>query len=215
MSLTVWGRLSSINVQKVMWAVDEIGLAHTHVPTGGDVGGLDDPAFRAMNPHGKVPVIDDAGVVAWESGAILRHLARTWSDGALWPADPGRRAEADAWMDWSQIVLQPALIGFFWGWYRTPEDRRDARRNAALLGATQAALHTLDAHLAARPFVAGETLTVGDIPAGALLYRYYEMDIPHPALPNLQGWYMRLCERPAYRAQVMRPFDELKGKLAY
>lgn len=215
MSLTVWGRLSSINVQKVMWAVDEIGLAHTHIAAGGDAGGLDDPAFRAMNPHGKVPVIDDDGVIAWESGAILRHLGRTWSDGALWPAEPARRAEADAWMDWSQTVLQPALIGFFWGWYRTPEDKRDARRNAGLLKAAETALAALDARLAGRPFLTGDTLTVGDIPAATLLYRYYEMEIEHPVLPHLEAWYGRLCERPAYRAQVMRPFDELKGKLAY
>jgi glutathione S-transferase len=214
-SLRVWGRLSSINVQKVMWALDEIGLDYSHIPAGGDFGGLDDPAFRALNPHGKVPVIDDAGVIAWESGAILRHLGRTWSDGALWPAAPAARAEADAWMDWSQTVLQPALIGFFWGWYRTPEEKRDERRNAGLLKATEDALAMLDARLADRPFLAGDTLTLADIPAGAQLYRYYEMAIDRRRLPNVAAWYARLRERPAYRTQVMRPFGELKGKLAF
>src|SRR5262249_40585224 len=67
MSLTVWGRLSSINVQKVMWALDEIGLAYEHVPAGGSFGLLDTPEFKAMNPHGWVPVIDDDGAIVWES----------------------------------------------------------------------------------------------------------------------------------------------------
>jgi len=215
MSLTVWGRVSSINVQKVMWALDEIGRPYAHVPAGGDFGGLDDPAFRAMNPHGKVPVIDDGGVAVCESGAILRHLGRAASDAGLWPDNPAHRAEADAWMDWSQTTLQPALIGFFWGWYRTPEDRRDKRRNASLLVAAEDALAALDARLADRPFLAGDTLTLADIPAGTQLYRYYEMEIVRRPLPNLAAWYARLCARPAYRTQVMRPFDELKGRLAY
>ena len=56
--LKIWGRRNSFNVQKVMWLVGELGLAHEHIDAGGAFGGLDTPAFRAMNPHGRVPVID-------------------------------------------------------------------------------------------------------------------------------------------------------------
>ncbi|MBS0409560.1 MAG: glutathione S-transferase [Proteobacteria bacterium] len=213
--MTVWGRLSSINVQKVTWALDEIALAWSHRPAGGDFGLLETPEFRTLNPHGKVPVIDDDGAVVWESGAILRYLCAAYSEGVLWPAAPGRRAEADQWMDWCQTSLQPHLMGFFWGWYRTPAERRDEARNAQLHAATIEALARLDALLAARPYVAGDILTMGDLPAGTLLYRWYEMDIPRPALPHLEAWYARLGARPAYQAQVMRPFDELKGRLAF
>src|ERR1700683_3250665 len=73
--LKVWGRRSSFNVQKVMWLVDELELPHEHIDAGGKFGGLDAPDFLAMNPHGKVPVIDDDGIVVWESHAILRFLA--------------------------------------------------------------------------------------------------------------------------------------------
>src|SRR3982074_1877991 len=73
--LTVWGRRSSFNLQKVMWLVGELGLEHRHIEAGGQFGGLDAPEFRAMNPHGRVPVIDDDGMIVWESHAILRYLA--------------------------------------------------------------------------------------------------------------------------------------------
>lgn len=215
MSLTAWGRLSSINVQKVMWALDEIGLAYQHVPAGGPFGLLDTDAFLAMNPHGWVPVIDDDGTVVWESGAILRYLTAAYSQDVLWPADPRQRARADQWMEWNQTTLQPHLMGFFWGWYRTPEDRRDDTRNAQLLAATADDLFKLDALLANRPYVAGDHLTMGDLPSGTLLYRWFEMDIERPALPHVEAWYARLRARPAYARQVMRPFDDLKGRLAF
>jgi glutathione S-transferase len=215
MTLSVWGRRNSFNVQKVLWALDEIGLAYEHVPAGGDFGLLDTPAFRAMNPHGWAPVIDDDGTVVWESGAILRYLCAEHSHGVLWPARARARAQADEWMEWSQTTLQPHLGGFFWGWYRTPEAKRDTARNAELLTQTADHLAKLDALLAHRPYVGGDHLTMGDIPAGTLLYRYYEMAIDRPALPHVEAWYARLCNRPAYRAQVMRPFDELWGRLAY
>jgi glutathione S-transferase len=118
-------------------------------------------------------------------------------------------------MDWSQTTLQPHLIGFFWSWYRTPEDRRDEQHNAQLLAATADDLAQLDAVLADRPYLAGDALSVADLPAGTLLYRYFEMAIDRPALPHVEAWYARLSARPAYRAQVMRSFDELKGKLAF
>ena len=64
--LTIWGRRNSFNVQKVMWLVGELDIPHTHIDAGGDAGGLDTPDFRAMNPHGKVPVIRDVdGTVVW------------------------------------------------------------------------------------------------------------------------------------------------------
>jgi len=103
--LTVWGRKSSFNVQKVMWLVGELGITHEHMPAGGDFGGLDTPAFLAMNPHGHVPVIRDGDVVVWESHAILRYLAAAYGQGRFWTDSPAERSQADRWMDWSQASL--------------------------------------------------------------------------------------------------------------
>jgi glutathione S-transferase len=127
--LKVWGRRSSFNLQKVMWLVGELGLPHEHIPAGGDFGLNDTPEFLAMNPHGRVPVIDDDGTVVWESQTILRYLAAKYGRGRFWSDDPGERSLAERWMDWSQASLQADfLMGVFWGFYRTPEAQRNTAR---------------------------------------------------------------------------------------
>jgi|GEM_PF-2967830 len=131
---TIWGRRNSFNVQKVLWLADELGLAYEHVPAGGGFGGLDDADFRARNPHGRVPVIDDDGTVVWESHAILRYLAARHGGERWWPADPAARSLQDRWMDWSQASLQPDFLnGVFWGFYRTPPAQRDLPRVEAAI----------------------------------------------------------------------------------
>ncbi len=214
--LKVWGPPSSFNLQKVRWLVDELALPHAHIPAGGSFGGLDDPAFRAMNPHGKVPVIDDDGTVVWESHTILRYLAATYGRGRFWSDDPGERSQAERWMDWSQATLQPDfLMGVFWGFYRTPEAQRDRPAIAAKVAVCAQHFELLDRVLADRPYLCGAELTLADIPAATCLYRYFEIDIARPSVPNVEAWYRRLQARPAYREHVMVPFGELYGRLAY
>jgi glutathione S-transferase len=124
--LTIWGRRSSFNLQKVMWLVGELGLDYRHIQAGGKFGGLDTPEFRAMNPHGRVPVIDDDGTIVWESHSILRYLAARYGRGSFWSDDAAERSHDDRWMDWSQTTLQrDFLMGVFWGFYRTPEPQRN------------------------------------------------------------------------------------------
>jgi glutathione S-transferase len=214
--LTVWGRRSSFNLQKVMWLIGELGVEHRHIQAGGQFGGLDTPEFRAMNPHGRVPVIDDNGMIIWESHAILRYLAARYSHGRFWSKDPGERSRSDRWMDWSQTALQPdLLLGVFWGLYRTPEPQRNWP--AIYDKVARCALHfqLLDQMLADRRFLCGNTLTLADIPVGTSLYRYFELEIERPSIPNVTAWYRRLQERRAYRERVMVPFTELRERLYY
>jgi glutathione S-transferase len=214
--LKVWGRRNSANVQKVLWLVGELGLPHEHIPAGGDFGGLDDPAFRAMNPNGKVPVIEDGGVAIWESHAILRYLAATYGADRFWSADPGARAPVDSWMDWAQTALQPAFLGgVFWGFYRTPPGQRDAAAIAEALDRTHRCLALIETQVVEQAFIVGETLSLADIAIGTHLYRYFELEIDRPALLRLEAWYDRLRVRPAYREHVMVSFEELKGRLAF
>lgn len=214
--LRIWGRDDSFNVQKVMWLVGELGLEHERISAGGSYGGLDDPMFRAMNPHGKVPVIEDGGVVVWESHAILRYLAAKYGAGTFWAADPAERSLADRWIDWSATSLQPDFLnGVFWGFYRTPEARRDTAAVAAKVAACARHMQQLDRALADRPWLGGDRFGLADIPAGTNLFRYYGVEVERPAVPNVEDWYRRLQGRPAYRAHVMRPFDHLFGRLAF
>lgn len=214
--LKVWGRRSSFNVQKVLWLVGELGLEHEHIPAGGGFGISDTPDFLALNPHGRVPLMDDNGTIVWESHAILRYLAARYGKPHFWSEDPGRQSKADRWMDWSQTSLQPAfLTGVFWGFYRTPPALRDWPAIEKSMGLCSQYFRLLDQVLSDQPFLAGETLTLADIPAGTALYRYFELDMERPHLPNVQAWYQRLSQRAAYQEHVMVPFGELRGRLDY
>ena len=223
--LKIYGRRNSANVQKVMWLVGELGLPHAHVPLGGAFGGVDTPAHRARSPQGKVPAIEDDGVVVWESHAILRYLAAQYGGERFWPQSPAARARLEPWMDWSQCMWQPNFLGgVFWGYYRTPAAQRDYTAVRAAVARCASDLLLLEAALAKTEFLAGAQLSLADIPAGTLLYRYFtlEMDLSEgraadwrPALPNVEAWYRRLCERAAYREHVMVPYADMLGRLAF
>lgn len=199
-----------------MWLVGELGVSHEHVELGGTFGGLDTAEFLAMNPHGRVPVINDAGVVVWESQAILRYLASKFGSEMLWITNPAERAKVDRWMDWSQTALQPAFLnGVFWGWYRTPAAKRNMGAVDAAIERTNSYLTHVERQLAGRSFLLGEDLSLADIPIGTHLYRYFNLALPRPRLPNVESWFERLQSRQAYRDHVCIPFSELHGRLEY
>lgn len=215
LGLTLWGRASSANVQKTLWALGELGVSYEHRLVGGAHGGLDTPEFRAMNPNGLVPVLQDGDLTLWESHAILRYLAAAYGADGLWPSDPRQRAMADQWTDWVATTFQPAWISLFWLLVRTPEDQHDLQAIAAAHAKTTAALRILDANLAERDYLAGDRLSYADIAAGVSLYRWFSMEIDRPAMPGVENWYRRLQERPAFRRAVMVSYDELVGRLAF
>jgi glutathione S-transferase len=214
--LKVWGRRNSLNVQKVMWLIGELQLPHEHVPLGGAFGGLADRRFKAMNPNGLVPVVQDGERVVWETHTILRYLAARYGGSGYWPGDAGERSDYDRWMDWCQAHWQPAFsTGVFWGYYRTPEADRDWASVNRSIALCSELMQIVEGVLVDRPFLAGDHFSLGDIPLGASLFRYFGLDIDRPPLPRVQAWYARLASRPAYRAHVMVPYDDLKGRLAF
>jgi glutathione S-transferase len=215
MSLTLWGRPNSNNVQKTLWALDELGLAYEHVALGGSFGGLDDPHYLAMNPNGRVPTLRDGELVVWESHAILRYLAATYGAGELWPVDPKARAVADQWTDWTATTFQPAWIDLFWRVVRTPTAQQDAAAIERVLAATNAALAILDERLAVSPYLGGNLFTYADIAAGVALYRLCTMPISRPELSNFEAWYGRLQQRRAFRERVCISYAELAGRLGF
>ena len=211
--LKVWGRRNSVNVQKVLWLVGELGIEHEHIPAGGPFGRVNEPEFRAMNPHGLVPVIEDGSLRLWESHAILRYLAARYGQASFWHEDPADRALVDRWMDWSQTTLQPEFInGVFWAYFRTPEAKRDLKAIDRSVRHCAELFRLLDSLLGTQPYLAEQKLSLADIPIGSLLYRYFELDIERPPIPKVRAWYQSLQQRSAYREHVMVSFEDLRGR---
>lgn len=201
--LTIWGRNTSANVQKVMWAIAELGVAHRRIDIGGPFGKNREPEYLALNPNGLVPTLqDDDGTLLWESNSIVRYLAAKHGHGTLEPAVARSRALASQWMDWQLSVLGPAIFDAFWGLIRTPADQRNAAAIAASQAKTAAAMQILDAQLSRTPYVAGDAFSMGDIPVGVMAYRYRQIVPERPAQPHLDRWYAAIAGRPAFQAQV-------------
>jgi glutathione S-transferase len=210
--ITVYGRASSSNVQAVLWGLEELGVAYERLDYGFTFGGLDTPEFKAMSPHGRIPVIKVGDTAIWESAAILRYLAAEHGDEAFWPRDPLDRAQVDMWSEWAKNSVAAGFTGpIFWLAVRTkPENRRPAMiaRNVQRL---EGELVKADAVLADQPYLCGQHLTLADIMLGHMLFRYYDIDITRSDLPSLRAYYDRLCTREAYQKTVMASYEMLRN----
>jgi glutathione S-transferase len=201
--IKVWGRNTSSNVQKVMWAIGEIGVPHQRIDIGGPFGQNREPAYLAMNPNGLVPTLEeDDGFLLWESNTIVRYLAAKHKAAVLEPADLRKRALASKWMDWQLSVAGPAIFGCFWGLIRTPPDKRDHAAIEDSRKKTTAAMTIMDQQLAKTAYLAGDEFSYGDIPVGIIAYRYRQLVPQRPALANFERWYAAIAARPAFKDHV-------------
>ena len=212
--LTIYGRATSSNVQLVMWGLAEQNLSCERLDYGHVHGGTDTPEFRAMNPRGLVPVLRDGDLVVWESMAILRYVSSRYGDGgAFWPADPAKRARVDMWAEWGKNELSQAFtVPIFWSRVRTAATDRDEGALAAAIERFEGHLDLLDAQLQGRDFVAGDVLTAADIVIGHLLFRWFDIDVPRRRRANVEAYYDRLTQRPAYQTHVMVDYSPLRAK---
>jgi glutathione S-transferase len=200
--LTVWGRSNSINVQKVLWTLAELGVEYRRIDAGMKFGVNDTPEYKAMNPTGLVPTIDDDGYVLWESNAIVRYLAAKHAPGTLYPEDSRSRFRAEQWMDWQATTFNSAITPVFLGLVRTPVEQRDLAAIEAARLKTESCLAILDEHLAGRTFMNGAAFTIADIPVGAGANRWYKLPVERASRPNVERWLERLKERPGFRTHV-------------
>jgi glutathione S-transferase len=201
--IKIWGRNTSVNVQKVMWAVGELGLPHERIDIGGAFGKNREPAYLAMNPNGLVPTLEEDGFVLWESNSIVRYLAAKYGASVLEPTDLRARARANSWMDWQISVAGPAITPVFWGLIRTPPEKRDPAAIEAGKVKTMAAMKILDAQLGKTAFVAGDTLSMGDIPVALMAYRFRRLVPDRPGLDHLERWFATIEQRPAFKEHVL------------
>jgi glutathione S-transferase len=203
--LKLWGRTDSSNVQKVLWCCAELNLDFQRVDLGGKFGGNKDSQYLKMNPNGLVPTIQDGDFVLWESNSIIRYLNEKYGGGRLLPATPEGRARANCWMDWQISVVNAAMVPLFSGLVRTPPEQRNPNAIEAALQKSGGMWKIVEQQLQAGPYVAGEQFSLGDIPLGVWAYRWFNLTIERPTMPNLRRWYDKLTERPGFQKHIMIP----------
>lgn len=206
-NLRIWGRMSSLNVRKVVWCAQELALDFQRTEAGGQFGVVKTPEYEALNPNALVPVIQDGDYVLWESNVIVRYLCAQHSLGTLYPTELPARFDAERWMDWQQTTLNPAGRDGFIQWVRTAPAQRDAATYLQSVAATEPLLAMLDAHLAQQPFMVGDSFTMADIPIACEIHRWRALPLSDtaPLTPHLDRWYQVVSGRPTALGVLDQP----------
>ena len=221
--LKIWGRRNSAHTQRVLWLCEEANLPYElilasatmgpdgHISGGGSAFGVvDTPAYRAMNPNGTIPSIDDDGFVLWESNTISRYLAQAYAPQALFGDDIKTLGLASQWMDWTNTQLEPALHILVMELVRLPENERSSANLEATRQGVLPALQRLNDHLADRAYVAGNEFTIGDIAPATAVRRWYVFALDAPPMPYLAAWQARMAERTGFRSHIEPPEFHLR-----
>jgi glutathione S-transferase len=198
-ALQVLGRKSSINVRKVLWVCDELGLAYERSDWGQGFAPTQSPAFLALNPNALVPVIVDAGFVLWESNSICRYLAAKQGRSDLLPTDAAGRARVEQWMDWQAGELNNAWRYAFMALVRQSPAHTDATAIEASRDGWHRHMQILDAQLATTgAYVAGPHFTLADVVLGLSVHRWLMTPIARPELPAVVTYVERLRQRAGF-----------------
>ena len=204
--LKIWGRTNSINVQKPLMVLEELGVPYERIDAGLQFGVNDTAEYRAMNPNARVPTIDDDGFILWESNTIARYIARKFGDGRLWPDDVQNKANQDRWMDWQQttmigpvnVMFVPLVRG---GGDASPEAIERGRK------AAEGVMAMLEAWLANNEQISGKDFGVADCVLGPSIHRWFNLPIERPHMPNLERWFKALMQRPAAKKVIIEPIS--------
>lgn len=203
--ITVLGRRSSINVQKVLWALAEAGVGFERETVGGSFGGNDTKEFRKLNPMGLVPVFRDGRFTLFESNAIMRYVARKYGRGSLAPRGTRAFGLAEQWVEWTGSTLAPPVGTIFWNKVRLPPEQFNAEAVKQAEKLAVANFKIANRILGKKPFVAGKHFSYGDIPLGAFYWRYHSIEPDRPAFPNLDRWFASLMERKPFQDWIKVP----------
>jgi len=203
--LKIWGRTNSINVQKVLWTCAELDLPFERIDAGMQFGVNNTAEYRALNPNGLVPLINDDGFVLWESHAIVRYLARKYGLGTLCPQDAQATADADRWMEWYSTTLWNHMKPVFWNLIRTPPEKRNMAEVEDNRKKLAGYLEMADAHLSKNMHFAGDAFTMADIPHAVLAHRWFNVPIERPALAHYERWFRTVSKRPGFQQHCAAP----------
>jgi glutathione S-transferase len=195
--LKVLGRVTSINVRKVLWLADELGLTCEREDWGLPIRDPGVPEFLALNPNAQVPVLVEDGFVLWESNAIMRYLAEQ-RQSPLLPEDARERALVEQWLGWQATDLNSQWGYAFHALVRRTPGYTDEVRLAASIAGWNARMAILEEQLQkTESFAAGAAFSLADIALGLSVHRWYQTPLAHPPLPQVGRYYARLRERPA------------------
>lgn len=208
--INLWGRRTSINVQKVMWVLAELGIEYERFDAGGVFGGLSESTYTQLNPHQKVPTLVDGSAVLWESNAIVRYLGDAYGRDVIFGSTPAARAKSDMWMEWYQNSVYSNFQTIFHQKVKLPK----AERSPDVLARAQEVVYKqfalFNSSLASSEFINGERLSLGDVPMAACLYRYFTMDMDRPDHDHIARYYKSLTQRRAFSENVMIDYESLR-----
>jgi glutathione S-transferase len=198
--LRIYGYAASINVRKVLWTCAELGLDFEREDWAGPFRPTSDPVFLALNPIGMVPVIDDDGIIIWESNTIARYLASSRGRVELLPTDPRQRAHIEMWMDWQASDFNNSWRVAFQGLVRKSPDHREASAIERSMASLSRMVALVDAQLAkSGGYICGAQFSLADIPIGLSIQRWRSIPADKPRLAHVDRYYERLCERTGFR----------------
>lgn len=200
-TIKLLGRFTSINVRKVLWAAEELGVALERTDWGNPVRDPNVPEFLALNPNALVPVIIEDDFVLWESHAILHYLVETRESGRLLPKDARQRALVEQWLSWQATELGPTWSYALMSLARKVPGWDDPAKVADSIARWTHKMAILEGQLGkTNAFVAGEAFSLADISVGLAVHRWYRVPFDRPEMPNVARYYERLLARPAGRA---------------
>lgn len=191
------GRLTSINVRKVMWTAAQLGLELDREDWGAGFRSPQEAGYLALNPNGLIPVLIDGGFTLWESNSICRYLAAKAGATALLPAEPQARAKVEQWMDWQAGELNNAWRVAFMALVRGQPHAPEAV--AASVASWNRHMAMLDAQLARTgAHVCGDAFTLAYIVLGLSAQRWKNAPIARAELPAVDAWLQRLSSQPGF-----------------
>jgi glutathione S-transferase len=203
--MKIWGRINSSNVRKVLWCAEELSLSYESIPAGGAFGIVNEPEYLVKNPNGRIPCLEDGGLILWESNVIVRYLAQKYGQAPFAPKDLQLWYAAEKWMDWTSLSFGMPFRNLFWNLVRyTPEQRNEDEIAFGIEHCT-GLMEMANTALSKAPYLSGDNLGIGDIPLGSIAYSWFSFPIERPSMPALEDWYERLKARPAYQKGVMTP----------
>ena len=178
-----------------LWALEELGVSYEHLPM--PTTEAKSPAHLKLNPNGHVPVLEDDGVVVWESMAINLYLADKYGKNSLWPSDAAGRAGAYKWSIWAMTEVEPQLLTILRNRVMNPPDQRDEKAAQAAVDALKAPMNALEESLKGKEYLLGKNFTIADLNVAAVMSWIPMMKLDLSSTPNAAAWLQKCLGRDA------------------